>query len=160
MTIRVFRLAVLRRRLPPRRPSSAASARAQSPSARSTLRARPRSNLRSPLPRLPAFLASSVSSSSLFVRDVLVVTWALFFRKIMALFRAPWAGRRTSPFAWTRPVWDTSLRLASKCSRISRCWPFKSPRVRTLVLFPSFRPRSADRGYLIRIPHRLPFPRT
>ena len=75
----------------------------------------------------------------------------------MTLFRAPLAGRLTSPFAWTWPVWDTSLRLASKCSRISRCWQSQSPRVQTLKQVPSFRPRSADRGHIEHIPHRLLF---
>ena len=74
MIIRVSRRAALRRLLHPRLPSPAASARAPSPSARSTLRAQsqPHSNLRSPLPHLPAFLASSVSFTFSFLRDAIV----------------------------------------------------------------------------------------
>lgn len=61
MISRVFRRAVPRRPLRLSRPSSAASTQAPSPLACSTHRSHPRSNLRSPLPRLTAFLPCSVS---------------------------------------------------------------------------------------------------
>ena len=118
MISRVFRRADPRRLLHLRRPSSAASAQAPFLLARSTHRTRPCSNLRSPLPRPTASLACSVSIAVLFARGVLFLTSK---KQIMSLFRAPLAGRLTSPFAWTRPVWDTSLRPESKYSRTTRC---------------------------------------
>ena len=85
--------------------------------------------------------------------------FVLFLRKVMTLFREPLAGRLTSPFVWTRPVWDMSLHLASKCSRISRCWQFRSRRPNPHTIHP--RPvRAARIEVTSRIPHRLPLPRT
>lgn len=122
MTIRVFRHRVVLRsrlRLPPHpSPRLAASAPVPFPPARTTTRARRLTKLDSPLPLL-AFRVCFVSSC--FLGLFAVLTWILFLsQKTMTLLPATLVGRLTFPFAWATPVWDTSLLLALKCSRISR----------------------------------------
>jgi hypothetical protein len=71
------------------------------------------------LPLFIVFLVYPVSSPFLGWYSILLLRHIALFQQSMDSRPATLAGRLTSPFAWTTPVWDMSPCLALKCSQIT-----------------------------------------